>query len=232
MGCTKTALISIKRNKRGITAIEYGVLLALVAGVIFAGVTRLGDNTRVLYCEMAQDVAVAGGAPDMKFSPALFAAGCSPAVQPIAFPYTAVRWSGEFGNPGIIYGDGGYLEDPIGEVFDVTDSPGYSSAGTQSFVQYGDGTAGFPWAAVAATPAEAKLLQSACVNGTTAFPSDVGSFPGPTLGVAQTTTIATTGAAELQSLGDDPSEYLGVNSGALVPSFAPTQPVVTCYAPK
>ncbi len=220
------------KHRSGVTAIDYGMMPPLIVGLIFVVVTRLGDNTRVLYCEMAQDVSVAGGAPDLHFSPNLFAQGCTPAVQPIVFPVSLVRDSGFFGSYGIIDGNFGDIEDPIGAVFDVPGSPGYSPAGTQTFAQYGSDTTGSPWAAVAANSAEANLLQSACANGTLAFPSNTNSYPGPALGVAQTTTIATTGAAELQSLGTNPLEYLGLNSGALAPHFSPDQPVVTCYAPK
>jgi Flp pilus assembly pilin Flp len=212
------------RGQRGVTAVEYGMLLALIVGVIFAVVVRLGDNTRVLYCEMAQDVAVAGGAPSYHFSPALLSEGCTPAVQPISFPATVVRFSGEFGNNGIIDGDFGDLEDPIGEIFDVAGTTDYSPAGVQSFVQYyGQTGGGSPWAAVSATPATTAALESACATSSVPFPTSNVSFAGPPLGVAETTTIASTGAAELQTLGDDPSEY----TGGYIPPFNPTESVVT-----
>ncbi len=79
------------KHRSGVTAIDYGMMPPLIVGLIFVVVTQLGNNTRVLYCEMAQDVSVARGAPDLHFSPDLLTKSCTPAVQPIVLPASVVR---------------------------------------------------------------------------------------------------------------------------------------------
>ena len=39
-----TALVALRRNDKGATAIEYGLIAALVAVVIITALTLLGDN--------------------------------------------------------------------------------------------------------------------------------------------------------------------------------------------
>lgn len=55
-----TSLSAFKRNRRGVTATEYGVLLALVAGLIIVPVTELGGNVKQAVCEVGGSI---GGAP-------------------------------------------------------------------------------------------------------------------------------------------------------------------------
>ncbi len=39
----------IERNDRGATAVEYGLMVSLIAVVIIAGVTALGDNLQAMF---------------------------------------------------------------------------------------------------------------------------------------------------------------------------------------
>jgi pilus assembly protein Flp/PilA len=41
------------KNERGATAVEYGLMVALIAAVIIAAVTLLGDNTNEKFNEVA-----------------------------------------------------------------------------------------------------------------------------------------------------------------------------------
>lgn len=53
-----TKLLSFIRNDNGATAIEYGLIAALVAIVLVAGLTALGDQLNVLW---GQVVTALGG---------------------------------------------------------------------------------------------------------------------------------------------------------------------------
>jgi pilus assembly protein Flp/PilA len=44
------------RNDRGATAVEYGLMVALIAVVIIIAVTALGDNLNVLFQKVAVSV--------------------------------------------------------------------------------------------------------------------------------------------------------------------------------
>ena len=45
--------IKAKRDERGATAVEYGLMVALIAVVIIAAVTLLGGNLRDLFNDIA-----------------------------------------------------------------------------------------------------------------------------------------------------------------------------------
>ena len=48
--------LKAKRDERGATAVEYGLMVALIAIVIIAAVTLLGDNLSSLFNEVATEV--------------------------------------------------------------------------------------------------------------------------------------------------------------------------------
>jgi pilus assembly protein Flp/PilA len=45
-----------RRNDRGATAVEYGLMVALIAGVIILAVTTLGGNLRDLFNTVADRI--------------------------------------------------------------------------------------------------------------------------------------------------------------------------------
>ncbi|HNA98473.1 MAG TPA: Flp family type IVb pilin [Marmoricola sp.] len=52
------------RNEKGATAVEYGLMIALIAAVIIAAVTLLGGNLNGIFEDVADAVpAGTGGAP-------------------------------------------------------------------------------------------------------------------------------------------------------------------------
>ncbi len=48
--------LSLKTDRRGVTALEYGLIAALIAGVIAAGVTTLGTNLSTQFSTVAGKV--------------------------------------------------------------------------------------------------------------------------------------------------------------------------------
>jgi pilus assembly protein Flp/PilA len=50
-----------KADERGATAVEYGLLVALIAAVIVLAITTLGDNLSAMFDGVATDVENAGG---------------------------------------------------------------------------------------------------------------------------------------------------------------------------
>lgn len=219
------------RRNRGVTGVEYGMIVGFVAIIIVSIVVTVGLNARSLYCSVATSIGEANGGPNLVYSPDILTGmNCSPTIAPLNFPYTAIQVDPQ---ADIIDGnlDAQYLEDPVGVVFTDPSYPGFSAYGTQSFVQLGGqsgGGPGSPWAAISATSGFTKQLQDACVNGKSPIPGVVTTAPGPPSGIAQTTTVADTGAAELGALGvNPPGGYIGGSS----PYFAPSETVVTCYAP-
>ena len=54
-----------RRNEEGVTAIEYGLIAALVGVAIITGVTLLGDSLNDMFTDVSTtlDSAVAGPAP-------------------------------------------------------------------------------------------------------------------------------------------------------------------------
>lgn len=56
MRCTLRALYSIWQDRRGATAVEYGLLLAMVAIAIIASLTGVGDITAAIWNDVATNV--------------------------------------------------------------------------------------------------------------------------------------------------------------------------------
>ena len=48
--------LSLKTDRRGVTALEYGLIAALVAGVIATAVTTLGTNLNTQFTAVAKAV--------------------------------------------------------------------------------------------------------------------------------------------------------------------------------
>jgi pilus assembly protein Flp/PilA len=46
----------LRRNDRGATAVEYGLMVALIAAVIIGAVTLLGTNLNTLFNKVAGDI--------------------------------------------------------------------------------------------------------------------------------------------------------------------------------
>lgn len=47
-------------DRKGVTALEYGLIAALIAGVIIGGVTALGSNVNGKFNDLAQSISKAG----------------------------------------------------------------------------------------------------------------------------------------------------------------------------
>lgn len=47
------SLLKVRLDRRGVTALEYGLIAALIAGVIIGGVTTLGTNVRATFTNIA-----------------------------------------------------------------------------------------------------------------------------------------------------------------------------------
>ncbi len=50
---------SLKSDRRGVTALEYGLIAALIAGVIIVAVTTLGTNISATFTSIAKAVGTA-----------------------------------------------------------------------------------------------------------------------------------------------------------------------------
>jgi pilus assembly protein Flp/PilA len=51
-----TRLLIMKRDERGVTALEYGLIAALIATVIIGAVTTLGTNLSGIFSKIAASV--------------------------------------------------------------------------------------------------------------------------------------------------------------------------------
>ncbi|HLQ53731.1 MAG TPA: Flp family type IVb pilin [Streptosporangiaceae bacterium] len=49
----------LRRDDRGATAVEYGLIVALIAGVIIVAVTALGANISTVFTDVAAKIAAA-----------------------------------------------------------------------------------------------------------------------------------------------------------------------------
>jgi pilus assembly protein Flp/PilA len=49
-------LAGLHRDDRGATAVEYGLIVALIAAVITAGVTALGVNVQGMFSQVANSI--------------------------------------------------------------------------------------------------------------------------------------------------------------------------------
>ncbi len=50
----------LKSDRRAVTALEYGLIAALIAGVMITGVTTLGSNLNLKFAAIASTVGVSG----------------------------------------------------------------------------------------------------------------------------------------------------------------------------
>ncbi len=53
------SLISLKSDRRGVTALEYGLIAALIAGVIITAVTTLGTDIEATFTKIGTAVSTA-----------------------------------------------------------------------------------------------------------------------------------------------------------------------------
>jgi Flp pilus assembly pilin Flp len=76
-------------SRRGVTAIEYGVILALILGVIIVGVTSTGVNLRNIFCgfwkALSASSAPAFTAFDLNTASAYFATASGEQITPYSF---------------------------------------------------------------------------------------------------------------------------------------------------
>jgi pilus assembly protein Flp/PilA len=49
-------MIRLRRDEKGATAVEYGIMVALIAVVIIIAVTLLGDNLKTMFNNVAGSV--------------------------------------------------------------------------------------------------------------------------------------------------------------------------------
>jgi pilus assembly protein Flp/PilA len=55
-----SSLIALKNDRRGVTALEYGLIAALIAVVIIAAVTTLGNNLSGTFAGIASHFSAGG----------------------------------------------------------------------------------------------------------------------------------------------------------------------------
>lgn len=55
---TMTKLMNLMRNEDGATALEYGLIAALIAGVIAAAVTALGNQVNTVFTDLLGDMTI------------------------------------------------------------------------------------------------------------------------------------------------------------------------------
>ncbi len=216
MNVTK-GLNRFKRGKRGVTAIEYAMLLALIAGVIIVPVANAGGNLQQIFCKM---------------SGAIGGTACADAAPPISFPATQAFYISGSGFPGAIdlansSFELGFVVSPL----DTSGNPIFQSGpftsgpatAPQTFATFSPTNApGSPWGSITDNSTTLAALQAACKSGT----SPVGGFAtGPASGVPVVTSLSQTSAAELSALGDNPAQYIGPSTP---PTFASTDSVITC----
>ena len=56
-----TTLLLLRKDTRGVTALEYGLIAALIAGVIIVGVTLVGTNLEATFNTLGGKVAIGAG---------------------------------------------------------------------------------------------------------------------------------------------------------------------------
>jgi pilus assembly protein Flp/PilA len=60
MGMLASVADRVERNEKGATAVEYGLMVALIAGVIILAVATLGNNLRDLFNTVANKITGTG----------------------------------------------------------------------------------------------------------------------------------------------------------------------------
>ena len=53
---TKATMLKIRRDERGVTALEYGLIAALIAVAIVSAVTKVGTNLASTFTKIATSV--------------------------------------------------------------------------------------------------------------------------------------------------------------------------------
>lgn len=53
-----TKLMNLMKNEEGATALEYGLIAALIAGVIAAAVTALGGQVNTIFGDLLNDMTI------------------------------------------------------------------------------------------------------------------------------------------------------------------------------
>lgn len=53
---TKSAIAKLTKNEAGVTAIEYGLIAALIAVVIIVAVTAVGTNLNLVFTNVASKI--------------------------------------------------------------------------------------------------------------------------------------------------------------------------------
>jgi pilus assembly protein Flp/PilA len=53
-------IVTLKRDDRGVTALEYGLIAALIAVAIITGVTSLGTSINTTFSKVANSMTTAG----------------------------------------------------------------------------------------------------------------------------------------------------------------------------
>lgn len=205
------------RAKKGVTGIEYGMLLALIGAVILVPVISTGASLQQIFCNMGG--AIGGAAcPDASAAP--------PATLPITFPQTSVANIGPSDQlfatstgslDGVIISPAAASIYPIGPF-----GTSYSSTGNESIATFGNGT-GSPWGAIVDNAPALDALKSACSAGVVPATSVHQVPAGPPGGVAIVTSIGDTPTNELDSL-----QYGTATAGS---NFSSSDSVVTCAAP-
>lgn len=61
MAHIRPTIKAVIRNERGATAVEYGLMVALIAAVIIGAVTALGTNASTKFQNVADAILNAGG---------------------------------------------------------------------------------------------------------------------------------------------------------------------------
>lgn len=226
-----TSLTRFKLARRGVTGVEYAMLLSLIAAVIIVPVISLGGGTEQIFCNM-------GGAIGGAACPDSSASTSPPGTIPIVFP-TGNKLEDEPGPTADIMTSSvsayGYVFGPNNSQYFGNDGMyvyDYSSGGTASVVAF-TSTPGGPWGAITPNSAALAAMTTACENGTAPIP---GYNSGPAGGVPVVTTLGATSQTELSALGDNPSEDVSTAPPAYSyetppPSFSSSSQVLTCYAP-
>lgn len=205
------------RDKKGVTGVEYAMLLSLIAAVVVVPVASSGTGLQQIFCTMGGAV---GGAACADASAA------PPATLPITFPQTSVA---NIGPSDQIFAtstgslDGVIISPAAASIYPVGPfGTSYSSTGNESIVTFGSGTDS-SWGAIVDNAPALDALKSACSAGVVPAPSVHQVPAGPAGGVAIVTSIGDTPTNELDSL-----QYGAPTSGS---SFSSTESVVTCAAP-
>lgn len=216
---------SVRRDQAGNTAIEYALIMLLIAATIILAITLTGQKLNRVYCYVAAGISGAGvysgqyasciGSPTVQVSNSwLFAGYSNDQVE-------LLKADGSIATLGGLVG--------LGQVGAATPNAGFVSYKADST------PAGTPWSAVTSNAAEAAAFAKQCGQGSgpMLYDSTQGAMaplgapvnqgqPGVKGGVAVESTVSNTPMLQLLAMGYD-------HSGTFV--YQPSQIVVTCQAP-